>query len=227
MSTLETFTPTCTICTTPLPPTRSPPTFPCGHMHCLPCLRRNFTLSTFGTTSTSTSTPGPFRPVQCCPGARLPLRELRAHLGLRSADAAAYRARLAEHDAADKLYCAEPRCGRFIPAALRDGRVGRCRACHGRTCVRCGGRAHVGMGWCDGVAVVGGGKEAGVRARGEEVAEEGFRKVVREMGWKRCPACKRWVEKTAGCNHILCFCGCHFCYRCGKAPYGNHGECAM
>ena len=20
---------------------------------------------------------------------------------------------------------------------------------------------------------------------------------------KRCPACKRWVEKTEGCNHIL------------------------
>ncbi|KAK3298961.1 uncharacterized protein B0H64DRAFT_439379 [Chaetomium fimeti] len=178
---MEDDTWTCTICTTPLPPQRQPPTFPCGHMHCLPCLRRNFTLS-----STPGGISGPFRPVQCCPGARLPLRELRAHLGLRSADAAAYRARLAEHDAADKLYCAEPRCGRFIPAVLRDGRVGRCRGCHGRTCVRCGGRAHVGMGVCDGVAAAGKDGMMGRAGRREEMAEAGFRKVVREMGWYVC-----------------------------------------
>jgi hypothetical protein len=29
---------------------------------------------------------------------------------------------------------------------------------------------------------------------------------VQDANWgvrKRCPACKRWVEKTEGCNHIL------------------------
>ncbi|KAH6627915.1 hypothetical protein F5144DRAFT_288692 [Chaetomium tenue] len=188
----------CTICTTPLSPTRPHPTFPCSHTHCLPCLRRNFTLST-GTTTTPTA--GTFRPVQCCPGARLPLRELRAHLHLQSAETAAYRARLAEHDAAEKLYCAVAGCGRFIPVVLRDGRSGRCRGCHGRTCVRCGGRAHVGMGVCDGVMgrVPVGGVAGGKRAALEEEAEMGFRRVVREMGWYVFVAFSLMCEQGVGC----------------------------
>ncbi|KAL2159252.1 hypothetical protein VTH06DRAFT_2687 [Thermothelomyces fergusii] len=65
------------------------------------------------------------------------------------------------------------------------------------------------------------------RREEEEAAEEKFKMVAKEMGWKRCPSCKRCVEKTEGCNHIHCICGCHFCYRCGRAPYSNHGDCAM
>ncbi|GLC42598.1 hypothetical protein PLESTF_000735500 [Pleodorina starrii] len=36
--------------------------------------------------------------------------------------------------------------------------------------------------------------------------------------WKRCPACKLVVERSEGCNHMKCRCGCDFCYGCGK-PY--------
>ncbi|KAK4035242.1 hypothetical protein C8A01DRAFT_38264 [Parachaetomium inaequale] len=185
---------TCTICTNPLPP---PPqhtsshhhhpktvavTFPCTHIHCLPCLRRNYTLSTTPIENV------PFRPVQCCPNTRLPLPILRHALGLNSAEVASYRARLAEYDSPVKLYCFDRvRCGRFIPTVLRDGRVGRCRGCWGRTCVRCGGRAHSSSssssssgGRCEGGGDVG--KGGGVGRR-KSVEEEEFRRVVREMGW--------------------------------------------
>ncbi|XP_050216149.1 E3 ubiquitin-protein ligase RSL1-like [Mercurialis annua] len=33
--------------------------------------------------------------------------------------------------------------------------------------------------------------------------------------WRRCPACKIYVEKTQGCNYMKCRCGASFCYRCG------------
>ncbi|KAF9523724.1 hypothetical protein CPB83DRAFT_655759 [Crepidotus variabilis] len=33
-----------------------------------------------------------------------------------------------------------------------------------------------------------------------------------------CPGCHCYVEKTAGCNHMVCFkCSQHFCFRCGIA----------
>lgn len=36
------------------------------------------------------------------------------------------------------------------------------------------------------------------------------------------------LEHAGGTADLYsCICGCHFCYRCGRVPYGNHGECAM
>lgn len=53
-----------------------------------------------------------------------------------------------------------------------------------------------------------------------------FEEYVKGKNYKQCPNCKRWVEKTEGCDHITCCCGTHFCYNCGgirdpKYPY-NH-----
>lgn len=48
-----------------------------------------------------------------------------------------------------------------------------------------------------------------------------------------CPACKTFVEKSAGCNHMICqgagSCGCHFCFLCGDAlssrnPYSHYSD---
>ncbi|KAK4240630.1 alcohol-sensitive RING finger protein 1 [Achaetomium macrosporum] len=168
----------CTICLTPLTnfnPSRRPfAVFPCSHVHCLACLRRNFILS---------METAPPRPVQCCPDQRLATSMLRQCLSLRSPEVAAYRERLAEYDAKVKLYCHDPRCGRFIPDALRSGRVGKCRGCYGKTCVECRGRAHLGR--CeDHLDEVEDGSGM-VKARrpvrwGDEVR---FKKTAREMGW--------------------------------------------
>ncbi|GLI59472.1 hypothetical protein VaNZ11_001355 [Volvox africanus] len=35
--------------------------------------------------------------------------------------------------------------------------------------------------------------------------------------WQRCPSCRSLVERSGGCNHIRCRCGCQFCYSCSKA----------
>ena len=62
--------------------------------------------------------------------------------------------------------------------------------------------------------------------------DELFRRVVRERHWKACPHCGIMVEKTVGCDHIVCYSSIcrgqrEFCYMCGKA-WENHGRsCSM
>ncbi|CAD6441535.1 58b70620-cdf0-46e4-89e1-1cdae8c87a01 [Sclerotinia trifoliorum] len=37
---------------------------------------------------------------------------------------------------------------------------------------------------------------------------------MKKMGIKECPNCKTHIEKTNGCNHIVCNCGAHLCWVC-------------
>lgn len=37
-----------------------------------------------------------------------------------------------------------------------------------------------------------------------------------KLHYKRCPKCRIWVQKVAGCQYISCKCGVEFCYRCGN-----------
>lgn len=44
-----------------------------------------------------------------------------------------------------------------------------------------------------------------------------------------CPECGAQVEKSMGCNHILCRCGHHYCYLCGETlsklnPYTHYSD---
>ena len=43
-----------------------------------------------------------------------------------------------------------------------------------------------------------------------------FDEYIKGSNFKQCPNCKRWIEKTTGCNHMVCLCGNNFCYGCGK-----------
>ncbi|KAK4142112.1 uncharacterized protein C8A04DRAFT_13478 [Dichotomopilus funicola] len=198
----------CTVCGGPVRFSSSlplPPIFPCSHVHCLPCLRLNYTLSSqpqnnhhqkhLSDSHAQYPPPLPttFRPVQCCPAQRMPIPRLRAHLRLTSAETAVYRARLAEYDTppGSRLYCSAPACGRFIPPALQDSRVGKCRRCWTRTCVRCGEQAHAGslVGECAGVVSaktggLGGIEKAAMKPWKEETeGEEGFRRIAKKLGW--------------------------------------------
>ncbi|KAK4451514.1 hypothetical protein QBC34DRAFT_57111 [Podospora aff. communis PSN243] len=190
---------------------------PCGHVHCPACVRANFRV---------TMRSAPFRPVQCCQ--RIDIGVLRwvasrsATMGP-SMDITTYRRMLTEFDTPEKLYCWDPKCGAFIPPALRAGndsfgRSALCRKCHTKTCIVCNEKFHFGP--CPTP------RSLGTR-RKRPTADELFRRLSARRGWKACPSCKRVVEKTEGCNHISCVCGIHWCYRCGKAPYDNHGPCGM
>ena len=54
-----------------------------------------------------------------------------------------------------------------------------------------------------------------------------FEEYVKGSNFKQCPNCKRWIEKTEGCNNMVCLCGNNFCYGCGKNRcicYGQYEE---
>ncbi|KAI1501021.1 hypothetical protein F5X99DRAFT_428988 [Biscogniauxia marginata] len=43
---------------------------------------------------------------------------------------------------------------------------------------------------------------------------EAFERLKKEIGIKDCPKCKTPLEKTEGCNHMVCRCGAHICWIC-------------
>lgn len=55
--------------------------------------------------------------------------------------------------------------------------------------------------------------------------------LQRSKGWQWCPGCGHLVEKRDGCWHMVCRCGCSFCYGCGhwqvRAAVVPVGHCCM
>lgn len=53
-------------------------------------------------------------------------------------------------------------------------------------------------------------------ARDAEIqSDPELHRVLRQTA-QQCPACKLWIERSDGCNHMLCSCGVAFCYACGE-----------
>lgn len=42
---------------------------------------------------------------------------------------------------------------------------------------------------------------------------------------RSCPGCSRLISRIAGCNHISCPCGMHWCYACGSRWNSTHYYC--
>ncbi|KAF9531707.1 hypothetical protein CPB83DRAFT_786403 [Crepidotus variabilis] len=50
------------------------------------------------------------------------------------------------------------------------------------------------------------------------VKNKKLHRLAKRKGWKPCPGCGVLVDKTVGCNHMMCTvprCSVHFCFRCG------------
>lgn len=62
-----------------------------------------------------------------------------------------------------------------------------------------------------------------------EDCEEEMTNLIRAQGWQRCPQCGVCVERLSGCRHMVCRCGCEFCYDCGtrwvRGRYTCPGHC--
>ncbi|KAK4039611.1 hypothetical protein C8A01DRAFT_16423 [Parachaetomium inaequale] len=89
------------------------------------------------------------------------------------------------------------------------GRCGEAKRHMERVCARGAPREVEGW-WCEGCVDA----AAGVDGEGE-----GGGLVVKE-----CPACGVATEKTAGCDHISCVCGRHWCFNCGEKVAETAGE---
>ena len=53
-------------------------------------------------------------------------------------------------------------------------------------------------------------------------ADNEMERLVKQMGWKKCPGCGNACERIAGCNAMKCRCGAAFCNLCNyHAPGGD------
>lgn len=51
----------------------------------------------------------------------------------------------------------------------------------------------------------------------------GLSQYIEEKGVVSCPKCKQGIEKTSGCDHMICRCGAQFCMICGADYLGPKG----
>jgi hypothetical protein len=98
-----------------------------------------------------------------------------------------------------EITCAVCLC--VLPAS-EDGVVAYCSVCESATCLQCGRSSHPGT-VCS----------AAYRRQFGLTVED----VLSDASKQTCSKCTRAVVKDAGCNHMTCLCGNHWCWQCGIA----------
>ncbi|KAI0398555.1 hypothetical protein F5Y17DRAFT_411060 [Xylariaceae sp. FL0594] len=173
----------------------------CAHRYCRDCSDRMIKISLESK---------PFGPLRCC--GIIPIEDFHS-LALISPDQRKKYEKLMEEVTLPipKLYCWDKDCNEYIPSANRNRRVGRCDACEKKTCKACRQKSHFGP--CD---------PAVVKQSQDETSQ------IMQLGatkkWKLCPNCQQMIQKSGGCQHIICKCEQHFCFVCGQPwhPSGHH-----
>lgn len=103
------------------------------------------------------------------------------------------------------LFCPAPDCPGFA-FVIPDQDISACVKCFASICTKCKSSTHPGQ-TCEEYA--------------NENKDEHMDDLLRSRLWKRCPTCGVAVERTEGCNFMVCFSnlcngGNAFCYACGK-----------
>jgi hypothetical protein len=136
--------------------------------------------------------------------------------------------RYLELQASTSFLCPTPACefaaelssesaGGFGGGATRGVRFA-CPCCQVEYCLVCR------LPWHGGEACSGppDGREGGGGAE-----DRSFLRHAGRSGLQRCPKCRFWVEKSEGCNAVLCRCGTTFCWRCGGDVNSDSGCACM
>ncbi|PLB44887.1 hypothetical protein P170DRAFT_365954 [Aspergillus steynii IBT 23096] len=134
-------------------------------------------------------------PPKCC-RKEIPIHTIKSTLTAK--ELKTYEDAKIEYTTPKKIYCSNKSCAKFIPPGnIVLGDQADCQACRSRTCAVCQNPAH--KGHCP-----------------KDPSLSDTLKLADRRGWKRCYSCARIVERSAGCSHITCVCGAHFCYACGS-----------
>ena len=98
----------------------------------------------------------------------------------------------------DHRFCSTIDCEQILtkPKCFCKTKV-TCVKCLKATCFRCGEPWH-----------------AGGRAACSKGSEVQYRAYAAHKLITKCPVCESPVIKDAGCNHLSCICGAHFCWIC-------------
>jgi len=112
----------------------------------------------------------------------------------------------------DLFCCPTPDCKYVFQFACEEEFT--CPVCQKHYCLRCQVDFHEGM-TC----------EQYRKVNSHLVEDDQFLLMAQGSRFKQCPNCKFWVEKTEGCDHMVCRCQFEFCYNCGGVY--NSCECMM
>ena len=104
----------------------------------------------------------------------------------------------------DYQYCRTPDCSQvYSKSGAGQSSTVHCPSCLTAVCSSCDEDAHEGLTCAE--------------QKLQNDPEEQQRltdQLAMDLGFKKCPRCNIWTEKTEGCNHMSCKCGAHFCWIC-------------
>jgi ariadne-1 len=107
--------------------------------------------------------------------------------------------------------CPTPDCKNVFIAG--DQNFFSCPLCRNDYCLRCKVNFHNGLN-CEQY-------QKSIIDKKTQSADVQFMNFVKGTNYKQCPSCRFWVEKSSGCNHMVCRCRYEFCYACG----GKYNAC--
>jgi hypothetical protein len=146
---------------------------------------------------------------KCC-GKPVPVKTIERFGNLDPAALRYYADMINEKAGQNPVFCHDRYCSTYIPSTCITEKGASCPMCGLLTCPSCRKTMHEGI--C-------------VRDM------KRLWNMAKRQGWKTCPGCKQWVERSAGCKSMVCTCGQVFCYNCGKAaPKGTYhiaGDCCL
>lgn len=146
----------------------------CGHRVCADCRRYLFRQAIRNEEQ---------YPPRCC---TTPFTIEHAARVLDGQEPQAYRERVEEMGALERLYCAVPTCSKFIPPDAVDNEHGTCPQCGRQTHTVCQTLQHPG-------------KDCPADAHLDSVLQ-----MANAEGWQRCEHCGSVIERTEGCNQLMC-----------------------
>ncbi|KAI8056975.1 hypothetical protein BDF22DRAFT_668792 [Syncephalis plumigaleata] len=149
-------------------------------------------------------------PVKCPePKCQLDISDNVAERALKHNEFKSWCEKRALHAVQYKIYCPVKQCGKIVEVdyqLLGNGTEAQCPYCNSVICTRCRVIYHRGYSCRD-----------YQKLPDSERSPEDLQtlRLIDSNKWSRCPDCRAGVERTAGCPHISCRCGSHFCYHCG------------
>ncbi|KAE8334601.1 hypothetical protein BDV24DRAFT_156732 [Aspergillus arachidicola] len=172
----------CCVCCDHLQPNRIV-SLSCGHYYCNTCLKDLFMKATKDES---------LFPPRCC-RQHIPLTLVQPFMSEDEYDM--FKGAEVEFSTADRMYCSNVNCGRFItPREIQAGKA-ECNQCGFSTCAMCKSPFHE-----DDCA--------------SDTALQATLALATSQGWQRCFGYKALVELRMGCYHMTCKCRSQFCYLC-------------
>lgn len=147
----------------------------CEHTYCKGCLIELFEHATRDEE---------LYPVRCCRD-KLPLERFKRWIAPDLLEL--YEEKRVEYESVDRIYCADPKCAKFITSENVDKptSIATCSTCSKTTCKLCNRESH-GNGECP-----------------EDITMQSLLEIARVNNWKRCYNCHSMIGISTGCNHMM------------------------